>query len=160
MKKNNQANYIRIKYETFKSCKNAYPYYDLSDEEEIHCINEITNKLKLLFEKMISEFRLKIFLLREKRAGNINDLLNKKFLFYHTRNGVIEEYFLLTGCKYDGADYISKQKQKALSEKEIIFSNDHDGLSVVFEFPINSPYYNFVIEYLGNEGIQFESWKE
>ena len=161
MKQKHHSNYIFIPYRTFESCDDAYPYNDLSGEKDICCMNEITDKLKIFFEKLESSFHVEIYVLQEKRIGNVEDLLNKKFLFYNTTNGVVEEYFLLTGDAYSSSDnYLNKKRPKILSSKEIIFSNDHDGLGVIFEFPMNSQYYKFISEYLHKEEIKFESWSE
>ena len=136
MKQKHHSNYIFIPYRAFKSCADAYPYNDTNDKKDIDCMDEIINELKVFFEKLVSKFCVEIYLLQEKRIGNVDDLLNKKFLFYNTINGVVEEYFLLTGDTYNNSDnYLNKKQPKILSSKEIIFSNDHDGLGVIFEFP-------------------------
>jgi len=130
---------------------------DNTDSDTFKCMTAVMQWLKPFLSELMEAFDYSIYRMNQKPQLKLEDIVQKRFLFYSLEKALTPQTFIL---EKESKHYVSLPQWAADGENSLLIQNDDEGECLYFYFDENSAQHEWLKEKLGELALDVVPFKE
>ncbi len=120
---------------------------DNTDPDTFACMTKVMQWLKPFLSELMETFEYGIYRMNQKPQLNLEDIVQKRFLFYSLEKALTPQTFIL---EKESKQYVSLPQWAADGKDSLLIQNDDEGECLYLYFDEHSALHEWLKEKLGD----------